>query len=576
MLTYSLVRGAEGTLIEGDDLSHMIWGLDPDTPNQIQHTRANSQHGVSSKPQTNVAAPIPPPGPPQSSQAPQSQNLSKATPYHRTDETITLSQNHLFRPKNLEPIDIHKLTGASTWNDMPPIHLSSNAYRTTPGHPLEEPPMYDLDGLGLDWKTLQRLHLNSTRDYNPQTSLKSQGFNVSAPAFVPASQTFENPHVFIEQRPPVYASPQPSALDIARQYQAKQRALAALPTPPNSSSPQWTPAFKQLNRLAQQDLSSFSPQDQLDGLYADRQNELSQELRNFVFDNMRGSDFNAYTSATQSIPRQHTPELESAPVFQRHNNDEHNNYHGDCQSSQHPGPPPNSPLPPIPLRYDLKNRLRANEKPLSLPSSTSPDPNVRMQAPPVLSTRKPRSIPFARMMQRRLSIVPEEDVGVLTFSSNRELHTPPPEHGFTKKHNSSTKTSDGNDMNVPESLSFRNSRFPDISNNTKGTTRLRQPANTQLSYAEVSQVNDPRGFKGRNSNGNTKRGESSVDKDKENGTQRGRTIARKQGGGRGQNKNKGARSVAGSEASSEDKYSGAEGFYPWEAQTSAAVDVWLQ
>jgi hypothetical protein len=77
-------------------------------------------------------------------------------------------------------------------------------------------------------------------------------------------------------------------------------------------------------------------------------------------------------------------------------------------SPAQPGPPPNTPLPPIPAAsaYDAKHRAsRSFLAAATLPSPTSPEARTRS-----LTFQQPRSVPLARLIQRRLSSVPEEDL----------------------------------------------------------------------------------------------------------------------------------------------------------------------
>ncbi|CAK5281617.1 unnamed protein product [Mycena citricolor] len=263
--------GAEGTIIEGEDLSRMIWGLGLEDPgNQTTHSRTNSAHVGHSRTASLGAR-----GPVQAEQ--------KSRHYSVNDWIPMPDENECVFPRDKQ------------------------------------------GGLGLDLR----------KALKPQPVLESTNQRIvalkpSAPAFIPASLQEISPRIFVEPRGghTIQPSLRLSAFELAQQF---QRAQNTLPTPPPSSSPQWSP------QLAQPQMSYVDPFPPL--------------------------DIHALVPFKPGRPL--------APFSP-----------GDFGSPPPPGPPPNTPLP-------------------ALPVSGQPSPRVL--------GRMPRSVPFARMLQRRLSAVPEEE-----------------------------------------------------------------------------------------------------------------------------------------------------------------------
>ncbi|KAJ7595037.1 hypothetical protein C8J56DRAFT_455471 [Mycena floridula] len=404
--------GAEGTIVEGEDLSRMIWGLGlDDAIPKINSTQTNKP--FSSQPASGTASESRPRAP------------------TRFDEVITLSQDHLFHPSSALPP--RPIVGDTNFSNRFE-HLNN--------------------GLGLDWQTLQRLSINNPP--KAQTILKS-----SAPAFVPASQGLEShPRIFIEPRHGQSIAPSRpmSALELARQYQAKQlaRAASTLPTPPNSASPKWTATFN--DPFPQSKIDPFGPGDFLDEFYPNRYGAADDEFGDFVHENIIYPQ-KKITSSVRSLQRP-----------SEFNFRDNYNYETELAHS-YPGPPPNSPLPPIPKasHHDFRNRMKAAARLEEDPAS--PPGLVLHSAPPL--TRQPRSIPFARMMQRRLSAVPEEE----TFT---ESQTPAP-------------LQRDNWLRGPSSPSNPfSSRLPDISNSVHSRTPSPDKAHRRpLSRTGRSDDEDP-------------------------------------------------------------------------------------
>ncbi|KAK7005708.1 hypothetical protein R3P38DRAFT_2647311 [Favolaschia claudopus] len=423
--------GAEGTIVEGEDLSHMIWGLGiEENGSQSTHSRNNSAH----------ASQKPTPQPNLSSRFPTQRNFQPTTVSHPRHNA---SPRHQFQDSlNSPSVGGHpKINEAKTQlhihqralESLGPRHsLVSEQVSSYPDSWTDVYGMHDLvdrlgayegqRGLGLDWQETLRHQRQMAK---PPNSLKP-----SAPVFVPANQqaTPPFPRIFVEPRAShvIHPSQRLTAMEIAQQYRDQHRAQNSLPTPPPSSSPQWTtfrphytdplppldihnlPFVQQPQNFVQQYHPRDTHQPSLDP---------SEELRKFVYDQMRSPELNLTRDYTHNKPNDPgfmhqtpplTPHVSSSPRYRNTTSE---------TSPSYPGPPPNSPLPPIPSTRTTQ--LRTMYAPP--PSPTSPDPRTQNRN----FNRPPRSVPFARMLQRRLSSVPEEE--------NTPPPSPPPKASATAR-----------------------------------------------------------------------------------------------------------------------------------------------
>ncbi|KAJ7188026.1 hypothetical protein C8R46DRAFT_978952 [Mycena filopes] len=437
--------GAEGTIVEGEDLSRMIWGLGiEDAGGQTTHSRANSnQRSHKSTPQPSftprLQAQRNSPHNPVSHQPHIASPRRQIQPSHDRIypssvggiATVSDARNQiLLHQRALESLgprhssrghlQEHALTIPQNSDSWPDVYRAHDDL-------LDRLSTYDGQrGLGLDWQeTLRHQHEAAPEGVKPKAS---NPLKPSAPVFVPASQQTaqqQYPRIFVEPRIPHTINPPQrlTAIEIAQQYRAQHhRPHSSLPTPPGSSSPHWTPFLPQYTDpfppldlhtlLSGKQQPNFAQQ----SLLRESQHyppDPSQELRQFVFDRMRnpdlklGQDFKSMNFSDSAIMHQNhptTPRIRSSPSQYR-------NPAIDV-SPPHPGPPPNSPLPPIPSSANrVRNFLAAPASP------TSPDPRIQSRN----SARQPRSVPFARLLQRRLSSVPEEESG-----HYMEPSSPPP------------------------------------------------------------------------------------------------------------------------------------------------------
>ncbi|KAF8210514.1 hypothetical protein K438DRAFT_1809829 [Mycena galopus ATCC 62051] len=426
--------GAEGTIVEGEDLSRMIWGLGiEETGNQPAHSRANSAHvSHKSTPQSSFPPRL------QAQVQRNSQYIPASHPHHNAsprNQLQTLQDRH--HPPHVDGIAavnearnqifLHQraLESLSPRHSsiQKRLYMPQNSDSWTDVYAAHDDFVDQLGayegkrGLGLDWQETLRHQREANEDIRTKTA---NSLKPSAPVFVPARQqvTQQYPRIFVEPRMPHTINPPQrlTAIEIAQQYRAQRGPQSSLPTPPGSLSPQWTPfmphytdPFPPLdihNLLPVNQQPNFPSQPVLRELQ-ECPLDPSQELRKFVYDQMRNRD-REYTSIDSGIMHQTpplTPHVLSSPSQYRNPTID--------MSPSHPGPPPNSPLPPIPSAHTnrVRNFLAAP------PSPTSPDTRVQSRN----LTRQPRSVPFARMLQRRLSSVPEEESG-----QYMEPHSPPP------------------------------------------------------------------------------------------------------------------------------------------------------
>ncbi|KAF7315468.1 hypothetical protein MIND_00061800 [Mycena indigotica] len=356
--------GAEGTIVEGEDLSRMIWGLgleDSQPTNTPNIPQKSTSFAPRSRPQRD---------------AQYQRSISFARQSHERDVSRESVESRV------GAFSQHP----DSWRDS--LGLGDDILDEFE----DDFRVYDGQrGLGLDWQETLK-HRQST------AKAKIDSLKPSAAVFVPASQqvTSQFPRIFVEPRHTVLPSPRLSAFEIAQQYRANKRPQDFLPTPPSSSSPEWISQQQQ-----QHYIDPFPPLD-LHTLVSPPQSqsnfELSQELRKFVFERMQNPNDTRSVELPREqfnpsrIPQTRRPSIDASPSL--------------------PGPPPNSPLPPIPS-YANHSRVHFGITPAS---PTSPD----TLAPLRQSSKHPRSIPFARLLQRRLSAVPEEE------TTPYEMHSPPP------------------------------------------------------------------------------------------------------------------------------------------------------
>ncbi|KAL6310360.1 hypothetical protein BKA93DRAFT_820793 [Sparassis latifolia] len=233
----------------------------------------------------------------------------------------------------------------------------------------------------------------------------------------------------------------PSALEIAQQYrqqqlqQQHQHQQSLLPTPPNSSSPIWSSHFSPYQDtlispelLSVPRLSKLSPIG-LQSNTAFLHPEVTQQLRSSLQDRSHASGLlgRKGNSASLALPAR----IEDDPVRVRSllpdgsntvvSNTVSSYLHSQTRKQRStapashvdrsptvPRPPPNTPLSTVSSPSTaIRNNHTQTQIPMATPPSpTSPKPRLRS-----ITQQHARSIPLARLVQRRLSSVPEEDAG---------------------------------------------------------------------------------------------------------------------------------------------------------------------
>lgn len=251
----------------------------------------------------------------------------------------------------------------------------------------------------------------------------------SAPAFVPNSQTVQLPwpRIFVEPRSAqpheVKQSRRTPAMETIPRVRQQQIQQSALPTPPSSSSPQWSSKFSPYpTSLYSPDLTTSNQNWVLGNMARQNQRssaESSNKLRRFVYERINGGappkvnisspdlQVNQTTSSSPAVDVSRVTQL-SSPLSPY-----------PTSSPRHPGPPPTTPLPPLPSVPDSAFRLRQTLISTTPPSPTSP---VRKR-PRSISYQHPRSVPLSRTIQRRLASVPEEDLSSF-LERNRSMSPP--------------------------------------------------------------------------------------------------------------------------------------------------------
>ena len=299
--------------------------------------------------------------------------------------------------------------------------------------------------IALDWQSLLRQPSlgNSVDAKRQEHEPKPTHFlKPTAPVFVPSSQvaSLPFPRIFVEPRPtqsPKERNPSRSisVIETARQYPHHKIHQNGLPTPPTSSSPQWSSIFSPYQGSLQSPDMAPSRLSRTPNLSSV---DSSNELRKFVYERINGGTPNMTTCLPSDSPKiSHAVMSPWAPICSSNNvsgklqHMQHLDEHivSSVSSPPHPGPPPSTPLPPLPPTAIRDSQSRLGGSPFSTtpPSPTSPEPRPRS-----LSYQHPRSIPLARLAQRRLSSVPEEDL-----SSVVDRHSSPPLQSSIKPRNQS-------------------------------------------------------------------------------------------------------------------------------------------
>ncbi|KAA1476044.1 hypothetical protein DENSPDRAFT_932756 [Dentipellis sp. KUC8613] len=272
----------------------------------------------------------------------------------------------------------------------------------------------------------------SDQGYNPANISRAQSTGLGS-EYLQSSSTMKVttrpalgcalPQILIEPRSPhnLQGPPRrPSAIEIARQYRQQhlqKQQGGFLPTPPNSSSPLWSSDFSPYQESILSPSESLSP---LSGLPMSASHsqflnaggsaeQLSRQLLQSMNDLALDMGMASLAPAAQinSGSRLRVPALNIHNLFSSQASDNYQLPRGNFSSSTPSAAPSSQELRSFSRASAPPNRgmVHAPSEVRAPPSPTSPEA-VRRRTP---SQPQPRSIPLARLMQRRLSAVPEED-----------------------------------------------------------------------------------------------------------------------------------------------------------------------
>ncbi|KAI8993019.1 hypothetical protein BD414DRAFT_413132 [Trametes punicea] len=449
--------GAEGTIIEEpESLPRVIWGLDTEDAKSTRQSHAGSSRPLSRKSglSTDVHIVQKPNLGPKSSIT---HEIKVAHPQAALREPLATQDTALnplpqppdFILKHSEPIDLERLVDAHSDTahraDLPkPIRPpskwkpSSQCQLPTPelAHDLSPELQAMLFAQGrLKTQGLPHTVLDSSR-MNGVFRRSSAEFSISLMESIKSSRS---PIVLDDLASPsaMYSqslSSQLSALDMLQKHR-QQQLNGLLPTPPSSTSPIWSSSFSPYQGgllspellaaagLSQLDANYLSCQAFMPGL--DPQQQTMKSTIGAMPDYVLGSrklDVNGLAPAahinghTNNLPprlvaeytrrrrgAQFTADSKQPPSGNGGSRHLSSPVRGVVPSPAVPKPPPNTP-------YSTKSGSapsgRRAHTEISLPaaplSPTSPHESLGL-------SQSPRSIPLSRLIQRRLSIVPEEE-----------------------------------------------------------------------------------------------------------------------------------------------------------------------
>ncbi|KAK7472684.1 hypothetical protein VKT23_000797 [Stygiomarasmius scandens] len=360
--------GAEGTIIEGEDLGRMIWGLDND---EAQRARVlNTFPESQSIPEHDIIA--------SSTTKTSGQLQAKSHSSSRSPIILPrrLSNTHVnnFRPPRLRRDDLPIILNGSSdsWCIGEPLTAGRFFDGTVPdGHP---------KGLGI----FRHKSTVSSRSYAAERDCdQAQQLKASAPVFIPSRQLAEHcqSEEYLDRPSPAPSTRMKSAFDLAQEYYVHNESL---PTPPSSSSTLWTPSLPTPLLL---DSPEFVEHD-----------EESEQLQKFVYERLKQSDYNLVSDVALSLSMDKPMHHPFAQISDSLPPPASPTFNVDVHRSNHPL---NIPLPQPAVLPHANNQAVLSGIAPSLASPT--------QKRNVFTSHQPRSIPFARLMQRRLSAVPEEN-----------------------------------------------------------------------------------------------------------------------------------------------------------------------
>ena len=460
--------GAEGTIIEEpDNLPRVIWGLDSEEhhlsdfgsdshmkkqdfiaqqPHHAHHSprhynSSNDNSAASARTHASVVTMLSP-----RSARPDNTNygtLRQATSGGRTD--VVYSRNPYNETIVLENlIDRRTVRAAHQDQDHDTIGdltrtLEHNLHLRESDNELHTSSNLDRNILSRAYGS--RNHLTSSRSSLPAMRVSSR------PAVGSAL-----PQILIEPRSPEIhqaSSRRMTAMELAHQYQQhqllKMQQQSLLPTPPNSSSPLWSSEFSPYSH------PSVSPASLRHQVVREplRDSEAPDQLRHLIRERLgrnilHDPDVSSLAPPAQinSASRLDYPGYELDPITSQ----ALTNFFA-TQDIQHLPPVPSEVLLPIArapqtlpeyIGHDARRYATPHHDTLVSPTSPEEFRYTRGHPQPQI----PRSIPLARLMQRRLSSVPEEDSSptihgrspsppqITRQGVDRSYLYPPAQHGY--------------------------------------------------------------------------------------------------------------------------------------------------
>jgi hypothetical protein len=417
-------------LVEGDDLSHKIWGLGIDD-SQILHFPATSTSRPSVRQTSQPRDYCPSQAPPTTTSSQDEFTLSH---YYERDAVIDLSQPATFyghvgtqrvcSKQNVEHI-VPTLPVSTGQQTRIPRLTDVKHFATLRAKNLDFEKGYKAGhsstlALGLGLHTCSRG--STVENVTPMYEIPSNPLNTAAPIFVPASanvKTYSSKQRYAPQSerllPYVPSAPRrPSAFNNTAKQHRQPDTQNLLPTPPSTSSPCWTPVFSHQPEMAISNsmVSTLNPQVSKAGSYSPKiyspisdLEDDSGHIRAIMQQNAIDETDITYDSnvvpRTSSLPRDpftiqaYLPKLDSLPV--------------DDVSSCLKATPGNLLNPFMAFSTNHENNLHNGTLLEAEPLQAGVGIQSLTERRRNLSHQQPRSIPLARLIQRRLSSVAEED-----------------------------------------------------------------------------------------------------------------------------------------------------------------------
>ncbi|KAG2150538.1 hypothetical protein DEU56DRAFT_977805 [Suillus clintonianus] len=427
--------GAEGTIIEEPgNVSRMIWGLGQDESGQYrgdsEHTDDETRHKAF----------------PHSQVPPQTQKKHVVQKSHQVRAAV--NNKKTFKgagggtsTAHRHPDHERRIHGYSQAPHLPEPQAEpairglpfSGSWRSETGIPaVRELDVHERSfGSSFnDQKLLLDLQLAFAQQSLQNTALNQaypEGLKPVFPVSNHPRATPAYPRIFVEPRlnEVVNAAQRQSAMEIAQQYRQRQefrlKQQAGLPTPPNSSSPQWSSNFSpyqypsvspEMDIQNTLGLPHHIQQAQRPFLGASHQARLlydnNVETRFFDGNGVCGSMLSRHERAVPSAATRHPSDVSGGLA----------DYLRDLHVLSSQQPRFAGTTEPH-LVEAARHPVSTNRTAVSVAPPSPESPGSRSRS---VSYQQPRSVPLARLMQRRLSSVPEEELIGLPDTSSTSTY----------------------------------------------------------------------------------------------------------------------------------------------------------